>query len=79
MSEPLNSIVLVLAGALLGAIASGCWCGCLPRWRWRRSWRRLAGRQGKDFSEAGHTARFLAHSAELRMGRRARELRRASR
>lgn len=79
MNEPLNSIVLVLAGALLGAIAANCWACWVPRWFWRRSWRRLAGRQGKDFCEAGHTARFLAHSAELRMDRRARELRRASR
>jgi len=74
MSEVLNCILLVLAGALLGAVATGFWCGCLPRWRWRRQWRRLTERNGRDFTECGHTARFLAQSAQLRTEQRARQL-----
>jgi len=35
--EPFNSLALVVLGSVLGALASGMWCGCLPRWRWRRS------------------------------------------
>ena len=65
MSEPFNSIVLVLAGALFGAWFAGCWCGCLSRWRWRRSWRRLVERNGGVFEEEAacrrdQTARFHA-------------------
>jgi len=73
MSEPLNCILLVLAGAFLGAVAAGCWW-CIPRWRWRRQWRALAERNGRDFTECGHTARFLAQSAQLRTEQRARQL-----
>ena len=78
MTEPFNSMLLLLAGALLGAWAANCWACWAPRWRWRRTWRGLASRQGRAFTEqehsAGHTARFLAHSAELRTQARAREL-----
>jgi len=74
MSEPLNCILLVLAGALFGALAAGCWCGCIPRWRWRRQWRALAERQGRDFSEQGHVARFIAQQVAARNDARAREL-----
>ena len=73
--EPFNSILLVVLGALLGAVAAGSWCGCLPRWRWRRSWRRLVERNGGEWCEAqpacGHTARFLAESARRRTESRA--------
>jgi len=74
MSEPLNSVALVLAGALFGAVATNFWCGCLPRWRWRRQWRALAERQGRDFSEQGHVARFIARCVAARADQRARDL-----
>jgi hypothetical protein len=76
MTEPINSVLLVLAGALLGATAANCWACWVERWRWRRTWRGLAGRQERAFTDepSGHAARFLAHSAELRTQARAREL-----
>ena len=74
LPEPFNSLALVLLGALAGAWAFGCSCGCLGRWQRRRHWRALAGRQAAEFSETGSAARFLAHSAQIRSERRAREL-----
>jgi len=74
MPEPFNSLALVLLGALAGAWAFGCSCGCLGRWQRRRHWRALAGRQAAEFSESGHTARFLAQAAQARSDARARDL-----
>lgn len=76
--EPWNSMVLVVAGAVFGGLAAGLWCGCLPRLRWRRSWRALAERQGRDFCEAGHTARFLAESARRQAEAKADRLKEAA-
>lgn len=78
MPEPWNSLLLVLAGATFGAVAAGCWCGCLPRLRWRRQWRSLAEKQGRDFTESGHTARFIAQQVAERNAARARDLARRS-
>jgi hypothetical protein len=79
MSEPFNSIVLVLAGALFGAWFAGCWCGCLSRWRWRRSWRRLVERNGGVFEEEAacrrdQTARFIMAEVAKRNAERAARL-----
>jgi hypothetical protein len=84
MSEPFNSIVLVLAGALFGAWFAGCWCGCLPRWRWRRSWRKLVENNGGVFEEEAacrrdQTARFHACQAERRTQERAAHLKEGAR
>jgi len=74
LPEPWYSIGLVVAGAALGAWGFGAWCGCLCRLRWRRKWRDLAERQGRDFCEGGHTARFIAAQIEARNAERARDL-----
>lgn len=89
LPEPWNSVALVVAGAVLGALASGLWCGCLGRIRWRRQWRVLAERNGRPFAEMGdrrseigdgrsemgaHTARFIMQQVAARNEQRAREL-----
>lgn len=79
LPEPWNSIVLVVLGSALGAWAFGAWCGCLGRWRWRRSWRAITERQGRDFCEAGHPARFLAESAKRQAEAKAARLKEAAR
>jgi uncharacterized membrane protein YccC len=82
MSEPANSIALVLIGALLGAWFAGCWCGCLPRWRWRRSWRQMVERNGGVFEEAetcrrDHTTRFIMAEVAKRNAERAAQIKEA--
>jgi len=79
VSEPWNSMALVVLGAALGAWAFGCWCGCLVRLRWRRQWRALAERTGRDFCEGGHTARFIAQQVARRNAERAQMLKEAGR
>jgi hypothetical protein len=81
LPEPWNSMALVLIGSALGAWAFGAWCGCLCRLRWRRQWRALSERQGRDFSEmpSGHTARFIAQQVAQRNAERAEQLKEAGR
>lgn len=74
LPEPFNSLALVLLGALAGAWAFGCSCGCLGRWQRRRRWRALANRQSAEFSETSIDARYLAKLAANTSERRAREL-----
>lgn len=78
LPEPWNSLALVLLGSVLGAWAFGAWCGCLCRLRWRRSWRAIEARQGRDFCEAGHTARFLAEAARRQAEAKAAKLQEAA-
>jgi hypothetical protein len=83
LPEAWNSMALVLIGSVLGALASGVWCGCLPRWRWLRSWSALVARNGGAFSDesrpGSHTARFIAESARREAQAKADRLKEVSR